>query len=203
MQAESIETFQTLNDIAEAHGGYLQASEAAAHDIDEYLFRQFVDSQGYEQVACGIYLASDAMDDDYYLLQLQHPHIVFSHHSALFIHTLSDTVPVSPAVTVQRGHSTDALESAGARVFAVRESLHEVGLSYKKTFFGNTIRVYDLERTVCDLLRNKDCFEAQDYCEPLKYYTLRPDKDLYRLDDYARQFGVQEKAREYMRLLKL
>lgn len=202
MRSQQTEATRVLEKLAEDHGGYLQTSAAAAHGIGRSAFARFIDERKFEKVGRGIYLAPDAMDDEYYLLHLRYPHLIFSHDSALLIHDLTDRVPFAPTVTVRTGSNTASLRSCGVNVFSIKDDLFDLGVTYSKTINGNTIQVYDMERTICDVLRNRDWFEAQEYYGAFKYYARRKDADYSRLDNYARKFGVQEKAMEYMRLLR-
>ena len=61
--------------------------------------------------------------------------------------------------------------------------------------------MYDLERTVCDLIRNRNSVEIQDFTLVLKSYVTRKDKNLNRLMEYAKLFRVQNVLRNYMEVL--
>ena len=61
--------------------------------------------------------------------------------------------------------------------------------------------MYDLERTICDLVRSRSHFEFQDFQSALKRYAARKDKDLNRLMAYARLFRVQAVLRRYLEVL--
>lgn len=49
--------------------------------------------------------------------------------------------------------------------------------------------MYDLERTVCDLVRSRRNFEIQNFNMAIKSYLQRNDKDLNRLMRYAKAFS--------------
>ena len=198
---EGLEAFKMLEQIARKHGGYLPAREAVSQGISRSTLDRFIWERRFERMADGIYLAPEAMDDEYYLLQLQYPELILSHNSALFMNDLSDYIPRMPEVTASAGFDTRKLEQEGVQVHTVAPELHELGLTQTKTMFGNSVRVYDLERTICDVLRDRDAFEAQEYYGAFKYYIRHPDKKLWQLDQYAQKFGVRDTANEYMRLL--
>ena len=50
--------------------------------------------------------------------------------------------------------------------------------------------VYDMERTVCDLLRSRSRIEMQTFQGALKAYARRKDKNLRILMQYAGMFRV-------------
>ena len=63
------------------------------------------------------------------------------------------------------------------------------------------IPIYDLERTICDLVRNRSSFEIQDFQTAIKNYTRRTDRDLNRLMSYAPIFRVEKLIRQYIEVL--
>ena len=66
---------------------------------------------------------------------------------------------------------------------------------------GNMIPMYNLERTICDLMRSRSSIEAQDFNSILKTYVSRRDKNLNRLMEYAKLFRVDNVIRKYMGVL--
>jgi hypothetical protein len=79
--------------------------------------------------------------------------------------------------------------------------LLEVGKITGTDSYGNEIPVYDLERTICDIIRSRSRIEAQDITQALKSYVKRKDKDLNRLMTYAKLFRVDRIVRNYMEVL--
>lgn len=67
--------------------------------------------------------------------------------------------------------------------------------------FGHIIPMYDMERTICDLVRSRSHIEIQDFQTALKTYVHRQDKDLNRLMQYAHKFHVANIIRGYMEVL--
>lgn len=57
---------------------------------------------------------------------------------------------------------------------------------------GNQIPIYDIERTICDMVRSRKNIEAQDFNMALKTYVHRKDKDLNKLMFYAEKFHVDK-----------
>ena len=68
-------------------------------------------------------------------------------------------------------------------------------------FHDLTDPVYDLERTICDLLRSRNNMEMQTFQGALKMYARRKDKDLRTLMRYAGMFRVEKILRQYLEVL--
>lgn len=61
--------------------------------------------------------------------------------------------------------------------------------------------MYDIERTICDLVRSRSNFEIQDFNSVLKTYVGKKDKDLNKLMEYAKAFRIDKIVRQYMEVL--
>jgi predicted transcriptional regulator of viral defense system len=153
------------------------------------------------QAAHGVYASPEAWTDENYILSLRCPKAIFSHDEALYYHDLIDREPENRTVTVYTGYGTGRLVKDDICVYTVKKTLLEVGKTTVLTSLGHPIPMYNQERTICDLVRNRSRFEIQDYQTALKTYATRKDKDLNRLMKYAKLFHVDGIIREYMEVM--
>ena len=140
-------------------------------------------------------------ENDQYILSLRCPQAVFSHDEALYYHRLIDREPLLQTITIYTGYGTARLVKDGIRVFTVKRELLGIGKTTITNSFGHNIPVYDLERTICDLVRSRSRFEIQDFQTALKTYITRKEKDLNKLMEYARLFHVDSIIRGYMEVM--
>ena len=61
---------------------------------------------------------------------------------------------------------------------------------------GNEIRVYDEERSLCEILRGKG-MPPFIVNTAMKRYFSRPDKDVRLLTEYAEQLHVKDRIARY------
>ena len=186
--------FEQLDQLLETQDGMLRTAQVVSAGISKPVFYDYVHSRELERVAHGIYLSKDAWVDAMYLLHLRVEQAVFSHETALFFHDLTDREPLEYTVTVKTGYNPSKLKAEGVQVFTIKAELHGVGLTTAQTPFGHTVPVYDLERTICDLLRSRNNMEMQTFQGALKMYARRKDKDLRTLMRYAGMFRVKKSA---------
>jgi hypothetical protein len=66
---------------------------------------------------------------------------------------------------------------------------------------GNLYRIYDMEKTVCDIVfyRNKIGFEPA--VQIVKNYLNRSDRDINRLMKYAEKLRVETAMRQFLEVL--
>ncbi len=80
-------------------------------------------------------------------------------------------------------------------------TVYDLGLSKGKTSFGHEVPLYDMERTVCDIIPSRSNIEIQTFRDALKQYVQRRDKNLPRLTQYAQAFRVEKILRQYLEVL--
>ncbi len=181
--------------------GVLFTRKAIERGISKYELYSFIRDNGYEKIAHGVYALPDVWLDETFLLSLKCPAGVISHDEALYYHGLIDREPMRKTVTVYTGYGTSRLIKAGIKVFTVKNELLDVGKVEGLTSCGNKIPIYNLERSICDLVRSRRYFEFQDFQTALRAYVARRDKDLNRLMEYAKLFHVDKIIKGYMGVL--
>ncbi len=193
--------YKQLDHLLESQNGLLRTEQAMSAGITKPVFYNYVHSKELERVAHGIYLSKDAWVDSMYLLHLRFSHAVFSHETALFFHDLTDREPLQYTVTVKTGYNPTNLKEEGVQVFTIKVELHEVGLTTLQTPFGHDVPVYNMERTICDLLRSRSRIEKQAIRDALRIYASRRNKNLRTLMRYAELFRVEKILRPYLEVL--
>ena len=136
-----------------------------------------------------------------FLIHLRSGRARFSHETALFLHDMPDREPSYHSVTVRRGYNPHRLKEDGIKVCTIRKELHELGLSKTKTPFGHIVPVYDIERTICDIMRSRNGVEIQVFQDALKSYAKRRDKNLRSLMQYAEALNVRAILKPYLEVL--
>ena len=63
------------------------------------------------------------------------------------------------------------------------------------------LNVYDIERTICDVIRKRREIDASVFNYALVGYMKRKDKNLNRLMEYAETMRLEKKIRETMGVL--
>ena len=129
-------------------------------------------------------------------------------HNAWEIMKLLEEINSRGTTVVVVTHNLEIVKAMNKRVItmkkgvvAIKPELYEVGLTTGQTPFGHTVPVYDMERTICDLLRSRSSMEIQTFQGALKMYARRKDKDLRTLMRYAGMFRVEKILRQYLEVL--
>ena len=181
---------------------YLTPKAAKQLGISKYQFYQYVHQNDLQAVRKGIYVDEMTWIDELYVLHQRCPNAVFSHDEALYYHELVDREPLLHTLTIYSGYNAHRLKVDGkCKVYTVKKELLNVGKITVQDNDGHQIPMYDLERTICDLIRNRNKMEVQDFNTAFKTYISRTDKNLNRLMEYAKLFRVDNIVRRYMEVL--
>ena len=193
--------FDILDNLVKNGNGYLGTFQVLENGISKPTLAEYVSRRNMERVAQGVYLAEDAWPDELYLLCISNSRIVFSHETALMLHGLMEREPKYTSVTVRAGYNATHLRKKGIRVYQVKPELADLGVVDVQTSFGNTVRAYDMDRTICDILRYKDTMDIQVFQYAMKEYMASAYKNLNHLMEYAKMFHIESVVRTYTEVM--
>ena len=149
----------------------------------------------------GLYRTPDTWEDEYVVAQHRFARGIFSHDTALYLLGLSDSAPESLTMSFPRGYNPSAAKSFGLITKSSSEGMHELGEIKAITPYGNTIRTYDAERTLCDMLRGTQTPDLHLRAPAFRMYLASKDRNLPKLQSYAEKLGVARKVRRYLEVL--
>lgn len=154
-----------------------------------------------QRISRGVYSAAGNMMDEMAGIQARFKVVIFSHETAIYLLELSDRSPLFHSVTVPAGYNATSLKASGAKVYFVDRAVFQLGLITVKSPYGNDIKTFNLERTICDVLRSRNQMDVQQVNGSLKRYVSKKEKNLDQLYSYAGQFRIQKIVRDYIEVL--
>lgn len=180
--------------------GTITASQVTEAGMHRSILQEFVRSGKLNRFGRGLYVRSDVWEDDFYLLQRKYSRGIFSHDTALYLLGYSDRAPAKYTMTFPKGYNAPSLKQENLIIKRVVPENYSFGITEVKSPCGNAIRIYDLERTLCDILRGKGS-DIQIVGEAMKRYAVSKDKNIHKLMQYAEQLRVKPKVLHYMEVL--
>lgn len=190
-----------LIEIAESNNGYVTASQATDAGIPRRKLAEAVRTGELVQVDRGLYALPDVWEDPLYVLQHRFSRGVFSDDTALFLRGMTDRAPFAATMTFPRSYNATSAREAGIVCRTCANDVLDLGISEATTEYGNTVRAYDVERTLCDLVRGQRTPDAQLLTPAMRAYVRRGDRDPAKFVAYARALGVEPKIRNYLKVL--
>ena len=141
------------------------------------------------------------LDDEMFSLGSRFKKLIYSHDTSLYLHDLNERDPLKYSVTVPRGYKTSKLIDEGLSVFSVNKEMYHEHIVEVETMYGNYVRTYSIERTLCDCLRHIDRLQSEIVLSALKRYVRRNDRDLLTLSEIAKQLKVDKLLKTYLEVL--
>ena len=156
-----------------------------------------------ERLRPGLYQLKGKVIDDFILISSNSNRIIFSNQTALYLYDLSERTPNVFHISVPQGYNASHIKKRyeDLQVHYVKKDLYELGKTEIKSPQGNLIPVYDIDRTICDIIIDSEKIDKQIFTEAIKRYFKSPNKNLRRLIKYSRLFKIEDEIRKYMEVL--
>lgn len=185
----------------EQRNGIVKTSELRKAGVDTITLTRLVKKGIIERIARGLYIDINTFEDTYYVFQHQCSKAIFSHETALFFHDLTDRTPIKIMSTIPSGYNTKFIKDKNYLFSYLKKELYDLGKTKVKTPYGNEVYCYDMERTICDLIRDKEKIESYQFTDAMKRYAKLKTKDINKLYKYAEKFNIKNEVRKYMEVL--
>jgi predicted transcriptional regulator of viral defense system len=179
----------------------ITTSEVMKLGFSRAVLSKYVKEGLLERSRQGVYILPDSVHDDMYTMMLRSEKIIFSHETALFLNGLSERTPFEHSVTVPSNVVLSDVLREECNCYYIKPELFELGMVRKKTTFGNEVRCYDAERTICDMLRSRNRLDEETVISAIKNYAAFGNKDLNRLSAYAGKLRMAKILKQYMEVL--
>lgn len=190
-----------LKDVAAAYNGVVLSSKSGSVGISRAQLSSLCKLGELVRVAQGQYVLPDAIPDEIFMISSRSDNLIISHETALFLHGFSERTPFEHSITVPFGHAPSLSLKNACKVFTCKPELFDLGVTEVKTPFGNTVRCYDLEKTICDLIKNRSRVSNELLLTAIKRYAAWDGKDLNKLAEYAKKLRVSKILKTYLEVL--
>ncbi|MBD9075401.1 transcriptional regulator [bacterium] len=188
---------EIIESIMKMNNGYVTSKELSNLGIHRMYLNIMKDKGMIEKVGNGIYIDSRKIEDVYFVFSLELSKVVYSYITALYFHGLSIKAPNDKYdITVPNNYFNYKIKKHN--VFYVDKDIYELGLTEIKTPMGNNVRVYDMERCICDIIRFKNRMDLEHVKYSIREYLKRKDKNLIKLSNYAKKMGIKEEVMNYV-----
>ena len=188
--------------IMKKNNGIVKTEFLKKENIDKKILLRLLDEDIIERVARGIYRDANNIEDIYYTFQHRCKKAIFSHSTALYFHDLSDRTPIKFMITVPSKYNSRILKDNKYVFSYIKEELYELGKTKVKTPYGNYVYCYDVERTICDIIRDKKKIDPALFTDAMQRYVKTKNADYIKLYEYAERFKILYEVRKYIEVLK-
>jgi predicted transcriptional regulator of viral defense system len=196
----TVDYMEKINTIIENNGGVVTAKALRDNNIPTVYLSRLVDAGNLMRAARGIYINKDGDYDEYYFLNERYKGIIFSYLSSLYLHNFTDIIPQNMEITVYSGFNAHRIKE-NVNIHYVNKDLVEMGKIEVETVYGNKVRAYNMEKTICDLIQNKSKVDPELYVTTIRNYAFSKNSDINKLYKYSQKMRITEKVRDTMEIL--
>ncbi|MFV0363230.1 MAG: type IV toxin-antitoxin system AbiEi family antitoxin domain-containing protein [Suipraeoptans sp.] len=186
---------------AKENNGVVTTTALSEKGILRGNLKKLVDEGKLEKTARGVYILPEIWEDEFVNLQARFKKGIFSNETALFLWDLTDRTPNRYNMTFPQNYNLTNAKNEGVNCSRVKLKWHLEGKTQIESPGGNKILAYNMERTLCDILRKRSGVDTGIIVEAFKRYAVRKDKNIPLLSEYAKKFRVEEKVRRYLEVL--
>lgn len=188
-----------LNQLITKNNGIIKSSKLSEDNIPRQYLKLMLEKKLLTKVSRGIYIINGNFEDELYIYQQRYAKGIYSHETALYIHNFTDRMLDNYIMTFPQGYHIKANNN-----FIIKQAnldIYNLGIQEKKTSYGNKIRVYNIERTLCDILRGNNINDTQLIIPAIKKYAEQKNKNIPLLIEYANKLRVKNKITKYLQVL--
>lgn len=188
-----------IQDEFKKHGGILRTSELNALGLSSRQINRLLDEDLLTKIKHGFYELSDVLTREEVIITRLFARAVIYLESALIHYEYTDRIPSAWQIAVDKDSEKSQYKMAYLKIepYFIELKYLEVGIDYFEVD-GVSVRIYDRDRTICDVLRYEKKLEKEVFNNAIKRYIQDPKKNIRKLFEYATVFNIKSKVQTYI-----
>ncbi len=184
--------------IIEKNNGIIYANKLDEYNIDRHDLYSLVKEGLLNRIAHGVYATPDKNINEFWLMGEKYKNGIYSHNTALYFYGMTDRTPFQLDMTFP---SNNRVNNNLLNVHYIKKEFYDLGLTELELEKNFTVKTYNLERTICDIIRDRNKIDLQIFNTAINEYMKRKDKNLILLSEYAKKFKIDKILAQYMEVL--
>ena len=172
------------------------------NNIPRFYLTKLIKEGKIERVSRGVYIKKNDLADEFVILQSKSKNAIYSNNTALYLYGFSNRIPIKYDITINNGYNGSLQKEKNVDLFYTKKELLKLGVTDYKLDSGNIIKVYDLDKTICDIIKNKKRIDPEIFNKAIREYFYSKKKNTLKLYEYAKKMNIYNKVRDTFELLK-
>ena len=178
----------TIISFIREQGGYIRAKDIDNRAMYDQLLAE-VANGNVIRIRNGIYALPEEMANTMIDVEKIVPGGVVCMYSAWAYYELTTKLPPDICIAIEKKRKVILPDYPSVALYYWSQSAFELGIS-EREIEGYKVRIYDLEKSVCDAVKFRNKIGVDISSEILKNYLVRSDRNLTRLNEYAKKMRV-------------
>lgn len=181
------------------NGGFISSADAKKASLYNQLLYETRTGR-IVRVRRGVYAINDGLAKQMIDVKTLVPGGVLCLYSAWSFHELTTQIPQAYNIAVERSRRITLPDFPPIELSFMSQKAYELGV---KEFVvdGFNVKIYDLEKSVCDAIKYRNKIGLDVSSEIFKSYLSRKDRDITLLYEYASQLRVEKKIDELIKFM--
>lgn len=182
---------------------YITTAELKSMGYSYYKIGRLEESGALQRVNRTTYenLSFSGDENDFYSAEVFVPNGVICLMSAARYYDLTNFLPDAVDVAIERKKKVNTLPDWPAiRIYYFNPARMEIGVR-EVTENENTFHIFDIEKTVVDIIYYRNKVGIEETSEVLNNYLKRRERQIDRLYAYAKQLRCEKVVRTYLEVL--
>lgn len=181
------------------YGGVLKTSELNGLGFSSRQIKKLMEEGIITKIKYGFYELTDYIPREEVIIARLFPESIIFLESALFYYGYTDRIPSSWQIAVNKNSSKLQynINYPLIKPYYLEPKFIEIGIDIIE-IEGVEIRIYDRDRTICDVLRYETKLEEEVFTNAIKKYIKDPKKNVRNLFEYAEIFNIRNKVQTYI-----
>ncbi len=189
----------SITDYITRNGGFISSTEAKKASLYNELL-EGTRSGKIVRVRQGIYALNEGLSKQMIDVETVVPGGVLCMYSAWSHHELTTQIPQAYHIAVERSRKIILPDFPPIELSFMSKKIYELGIE-EVEIDGFNVRVYNLEKSVCDAIKYRNKIGLDISSEIFKSYLARKDRDITRLYEYAYKLRVGKRIDELIKFM--
>lgn len=186
-----------IKNIFRKHNFIMTTAELNSEKIYYEDIQKLINECLIEKIKRGYYHWIDAFNgSEVVIINKLFPDAVLCMETALFYYKYSDRTPAEWTITIDKNTSRrrTKIDYPFVKAYRMEPELLSIGETKGEIDFLD-VRIYDRDRTICDVLRNMNKMDKEIFNKAIQNYVKDTQKNIPNLMQYAKKLRVQQRVK--------
>lgn len=181
------------------YGGVLKTSELNKLGLSSRQIKALIEDKIITKIKHGFYELTEYFPREEVIIARLFPEAGIFLESAMMEYSFTDRIPSAWQIAIDKDSNKNKykIEYPPIEPYYLESKLINIGID-TILFDGVKGRIYNRDRTICDVLRYEKKLEEEVFTNAIKSYIKDPKKNVRNLFEYAEIFNIKNKVQTYI-----